>query len=210
LEPELTLVVDVLYPLDELAAGLTALAEVFPTVPLRLHVESLGGVAKAVLDRTCRLGILGSLPFLPKGLERTLIGEVQLVAVTAPSHPLSAAERPITSEMVANHLQLVLTDRSELTEEREFAVLSPETWRVADLGAKHALLRQGFGWGYMPWPVVEKDLARGTLTELSLQKVLPRGGLLPLYAVYPQDEPPGPAGAWLVQRLRQNGRKRET
>ena len=52
------------------------------------------------------------------------------------------------------HLQLVLTDRSPLTEGREFSVLSPLTWRLGDLGAKHSLLKEGLGWGNMPRAMV--------------------------------------------------------
>jgi hypothetical protein len=42
-----------------------------------------------------------------------------------------------------------------LTAGREFGVFSPRTWRLADLGAKHAFLLAGLGWGGMPWDRVE-------------------------------------------------------
>jgi hypothetical protein len=34
------------------------------------------------------------------------------------------------------------------------------------LGAKHALLREGIGWGNMPLPMIEPDLVDGTLVRL--------------------------------------------
>ena len=37
----------------------------------------------------------------------------------------------------------MLTDRSLLTEGRDFGVVSVKSWRLADLGAKHALLLAG-------------------------------------------------------------------
>ena len=43
-----------------------------------------------------------------------------------------------------NHTQLVLTDRSSLTEGRNYGVIRQRTWRLADLGAKHALLKEGW------------------------------------------------------------------
>ena len=66
----------------------------------------------------------------------------------------------------------MLTDRSPLTEGRDFSVVSPRSWRLADLGAKHMLLRQGLGWGNMPRHLVADDLASGRLVrpfDLSLK-----------------------------------------
>src|SRR5438309_8177420 len=57
---------------------------------------------------------------------------------------------PYTTLFRSQHRQLVLTDRSELSQGKEFGVFSANTWRLADLGAKHAFLRAGLGWGGMP------------------------------------------------------------
>ena len=73
-------------------------------------------------------------------------------------------------------------------------MFSPRTWRLADLGSKHAFLRSGLGWGGMPLDVVAEDLANGQLVRLDVA-ALPKGGLfLPMWAVYPMERPPGPAG----------------
>jgi hypothetical protein len=40
-------------------------------------------------------------------------------------------------------------------------VFRQETWRLTDLGAKHALLVAGSGWGFTPEPAVHEDLAAG-------------------------------------------------
>ena len=37
--------------------------------------------------------------------------------------------------------------RTELSKGQEFGVFSPSTWRLADLGAKHAFLRAGLELG---------------------------------------------------------------
>ncbi|HMO69445.1 MAG TPA: LysR family transcriptional regulator, partial [Novosphingobium sp.] len=50
LEAELSLVVDVMVPGAALALVLREFQQTFPTVPLRLHVEALGGVAALLLD----------------------------------------------------------------------------------------------------------------------------------------------------------------
>jgi DNA-binding transcriptional LysR family regulator len=202
LEPELSIVVDVMYPLPALITALKAFREEFTATALCLRIEALGAVPQAVLDRTAALGVIGSLPTLPAGLERSRIGTVQMVPVAGASHPLAAAPAPIPTPELGPHQQIVLSDRSELSRGRQFGVLSDTRWRVADLAAKHSLLRAGLGWGYMPLPMVEQDLAAGELVRLSLEHRVPRDGHLPLYAVHRTSEPPGPAGSWLIERLR--------
>ena len=70
---------------------------------------------------------------------------------------------------------------------------------MADLGAKHALLLAGVGWGNMPEPNVREDLAAGRLVRLDLPEA--RSGAYAFQAMYRTDTPPGPAAAWLIQRF---------
>jgi DNA-binding transcriptional LysR family regulator len=99
-------------------------------------------------------------------------------------------------------VQLVLTDRSELTAGRDFGVMSPLTWRLGDLFAKHAFLLKGLGWGGMPLHAVMQDLLAGRLVRLSIEDVPEDGLILPMSAVYLTANPPGPAGRWLIERLK--------
>ncbi len=49
---------------------------------------------------------------------------------------------------------------------------------------------------------VTNDIAEGWLVEPSVEDV-PAGGLaLPMFAIYPDAEPPGPAGRWMIKRLK--------
>lgn len=198
LEAEVSLVVDVMLPADRLGVVLRAFRSQFPTVSLRLHVEGLGAVAALVIDGRADLGIAGPVAAQIEGLERCTAGSVQLVPVAAPDHPLARVEKLLPGA-AREHVQLVLTDRSPLTSGRDFAVNSPHTWRLSDLGAKHALLREGIGWGNMPLPMVEADLVAGTLVRL----VMPDspGGLYRFSAIHRPDAPPGPAATWLMKRF---------
>ncbi|MBN8830998.1 MAG: LysR family transcriptional regulator [Sphingomonadales bacterium] len=198
LEAEVSLAVDVMLPSDRLAVVLRGFRAQFPTVSLRLHVEALGAVAALVLEGRADLGISGPVGAMVEGLERCMAGSVALVPVAAPDHPLARVAR-LAPGAAREHIQLVLTDRSPLTEGRDFAVGSPHTWRLADLGAKHALLREGIGWGNMPLPMIEGDLVAGTLVRLALPDQ--PGGLYRFHALHRPDAPPGPAASWLQQRF---------
>jgi DNA-binding transcriptional LysR family regulator len=203
LEPELSVVIDVMFPMVALTQAAKDFSRQFPRTPLRLYVEALGGAIQPVLDGRCGFGIVGSLPFIPPSLAVERLSAVVLMMVAAGEHPLAAISGVITKTELAKHVQLVLTDRSELSAGREFGVMSPSTWRFADLGAKHAFLLNGLGWGSMPLLAIQEDIAAGRLVELSIEDG-PRGGfLMPMSAVYPSGAPPGPAGRWLIERLKQ-------
>lgn len=204
-EPELSAVFDTLFPMSVLTAAAAAFGEAFPLTPLRLYAESLGGVAQSVLDGRCSLGVIGPLGVDTPRLTRERLLGVRMVMTAAPSHPLASLGRPATNLDLSRHVQLVLTDRSELTKGLEFGVRSPRSWRLSDLSAKHAFLRAGLGWGGMPYDAVRRDLAEGALIELALEDQPPEGFVLPMSLAYISGQPPGPAGRWLIDKIRAIG-----
>ncbi len=198
LEAEVSLVVDVMFPTTRLVDALQAFQTDFPTVTLRLHVEALGAVTQLVRDGVSGVGVSGPLPVEGEDLSQIAVGTVELIPVAAPFHPL-AHGRGQAPGAARNHTQLVLTDRSKLTEGRDFAVLGLNTWRLADLGSKHALLLAGVGWGNMPSYMVQGDIEAGRLVLLSLPDYA--GTQYAFQIIYRPEAPPGPAAQWLIQRF---------
>ena len=201
LEPELSAVVDVMYPMTGLTKAVGFFRETYPRTPLLLYVEALGAVVQAVLDGRARIGVIGSLPVIPESVHSEPLLEVPFVTVVAPHHPMAKIRGVVPKSRLAEHVQLVLTDRSTLSEGRTFGVLSPLTWRLADLGAKLEFLRAGFGWGHMPMPVVEEQLARKELVRIRVEGVA-ADARMPMHAVYRKDAPPGPAGRAFIEALK--------
>jgi DNA-binding transcriptional LysR family regulator len=107
----------------------------------------------------------------------------------------------IPTSVVTKEVQLVLTDRTVLTEGRDFGVVSPLTWRLADLGAKHAFLRAGLGWGHMPLHLVQADLDSGALVKIRVEGI-PRDVLMSMKTVFRKDAPPGPAARTFIAQLK--------
>jgi DNA-binding transcriptional LysR family regulator len=204
LEPELSVVVDVMLPMEALTRAATHSRETYPHTPLRLYVEALGGVIKPVLDRNCSIGVIGSLPLVPEELQSEALLNVAFATVVSPSHRLASTRGVVSASAIAKQIQLVLTDRTVLTEGRNFGVLSPLTWRLADLGAKHAFLKAGLGWGHMPLHMVKADLASGALVKIRVEGTA-RDMTLPMKVVFRKDAPPGPAGRAFIAQLK--GRK---
>src|SRR6478672_3628454 len=198
LEAEVHLVLDVMLPAWRVVDALKAFRAEFPTVSLRLYVEALGAVMETVLNRTATIGICGPLDVEVAGLERVGVGSVELIPVAAPDHPLARAGRNAPGAG-RDHIQLVLTDRSQLTHGQDRGVIGTQTWRLADLGSKHMLLKEGIGWGFMPEPMVREDIETGRLVPLDMPEL--KRGSVRLYAIYRTDAPPGPAGSWLISRF---------
>ena len=201
LEPELGIVVDVMFPTQVLTCAVAAFQAEFPNTPLRISVEALGAVFEPVLDGRYAFGIRGSLPVAPPELSSEHLLGIRYQMVASPRHPLAAHSGPIPTTVLARHVQLVLSDRSRVTEGKDLGVFSPRTWRLSDLGAKHAFLRAGLGWGGMPLDLVEADLASSALVPLALED-METSVLMAMSAIYRTDSPPGPAGRWLIDRLK--------
>ncbi|MEA3040733.1 MAG: hypothetical protein QOC65_222 [Sphingomonadales bacterium] len=197
LEPEVSLVVDSLLPTGRLTRLLRDFNDKFPTVPIRLLVETLGGVERALRDDHARIGVGSQLHMTMTGFRRVDIEAVRLIPVAAPGHPLARVTRAAPRE-ASDFIQLILSERPA-ADGRDFGVVSLNSWRIGDLAAKHALLLAGLGWGGMPEPVVRADIEAGRLVRLDLRNW--RGGEYNLQAVHKVDTPPGPAGRWLIERL---------
>ena len=202
LEPELSVVIDVFFPIVAITEAAKEFREKFPGTPLRLYVEALGAAYQPVLDGLAAFGIVGSLPLQPPSFASERVVGVPMVMVAARDHPLALYKGTIPKSELAKHVQLVLTDRSSLSKGRELGVMSPSTWRLADLFAKHAFLLNGLGWGGMPLHAVQDDLAVGKLVELKIEDLAPDGMILSMAAVYPIAAPPGPAGRWFIERMK--------
>ena len=199
LEAEVSVVIDVMFPTCVLVRILEDFQAQFPTVALRLRIEAMGAVAQLVMDGSCHLGLGGWMTASADSFERLAVGYVRLIPVAAPGHALAQIAGPIAPSIAREHIQLVLTDRSALTEGQDFGVLGLRNWRLGDLGSKHALLRAGLGWGNMPEAMVREDLASGRLVPLPLS--VDRGEEYPIYLIQRADTPPGQAGKWLMERF---------
>ncbi len=201
LEPELSIALDPMFPMPVVVRALKAFSERFPSVPPRVHVLSLGAAAKLVVDGSCTLGML---PFVISDLTtlKTFpMLTIDLTPVVAPSHPLAAMQGPIPAEMLHEHVQLVLSDSSDLTAGRDYGVLSSRTWRLADLGAKKSMLLAGLGWGSMPAHLVGEEIDRGQLKAIEPAGFDPMTARLVLGVAYSAERSLGPAAEWMIDHL---------
>jgi DNA-binding transcriptional LysR family regulator len=200
-EPELTLAVDSLLPMPLLMESLKALRVAFPLLPASVFTEALGGAEQRLRDGAARLAIYTISPASPCDLVSEFMTRVAMWPVVAADHPLAALPQPLTREALEPHVQLVLTDRTPLTQNLSGGIVSRHIWRFADLTTRLDFLLAGFGWCNMPSHMVSGHVQAGRLKRLRVahQEEI----ALPLYVVHERGRAPGRAGRWLIADLRE-------
>jgi DNA-binding transcriptional LysR family regulator len=195
-ELELSLTVDTLFPIARVGTALSEMRIAYPAVSIRLAVEPLGGPIAALVEKRSALAILVGEDFRDPRISLEAITSIEQVAVVSSKHPLGL--RP-HGEMIglpdlADHLQIVLSDPTPLSEGRSFGVLSPQTCRVGSQDTKHAMILAGLGWGRLPVWQVERDIHENRLVRLETNALGRKGQLTTeAYFAHRLDEPLGPA-----------------
>jgi DNA-binding transcriptional LysR family regulator len=202
LEPELSVAVDVMLPDATFIHAVAAFQRELPATPLRFDIES-SAVIEPVLDGRCAIGVVGSWALVPPQLTHEALLTIRVAMVVSAQHPLANHRGRISKAVLAEHIQISHIDPCDLSLSFGPVVQYPKIWRLSHVGAKLAFLRAGFGFGAMPLPSIEADLASGALVEITTEDT-PRGGrLIEMWAVYRTDSPPGPAGRWFIDCLKQ-------
>src|SRR6201992_1570578 len=115
LEPELSVVIDVFYPIGAITQAAKEFRQKYPGVALRIYVEALGAAVQPVLDGRCSIGVVGSLPVMPDTLTYECLPCIAVLMVAARDHALDSCTGKSPKDVLGKHTQIVLTDRSELS-----------------------------------------------------------------------------------------------
>jgi DNA-binding transcriptional LysR family regulator len=201
IEPELTLAVDAIFPNDLLMWSLKALRQEFPQTPVSVFTEGLGGPEQRLRDGVVRLAIYPLALTGARDLVADFLTDIAMIPVVAASHPLAALEGPIEREALEPHVQLVLTDRTPLTQNSHGGVISRQIWRFADLSTRLEFLLAGFGWCNMPAHMVIHHIESGRLKRLALAEK--DAFEFRIHVVHERGREIGRAGRWLIADLRQ-------
>jgi DNA-binding transcriptional LysR family regulator len=202
LEPELSVAVDVMFPPAPLTDAVAAFQQEFPSTLLNFEVES-SAVVEPVLDGRCVVGLVGSWSRVPPNITCEPLLTVSVPTIVSPQHPLASYHAPIPATVLAEHIQLIHIDPADVSPTGGSAIRSPRFWRLSHLGAKLAFLRAGLGFGALPLHVIEADLASGALVQIRLEDAPSDGFAIAMSAIYRTDNPPGQAGRWFMERLKQ-------
>jgi DNA-binding transcriptional LysR family regulator len=201
-ELEIVIALDPQFPHPFVGKALSKLCETYPTVSVRTLATPLGASLDALLEGRCDLAISG-LDLVHPAIELEALMTVRRAAVVSPNHALAAiADAPLDAAMLADHIQIVVEDFSERTRQRDFGVISPTRWRVADNLTKEAFIAAGIGWGSLPLWMIEDKLRDETLVRLPIA-AFAKGGetTVPTYLARRADRPLGPAATAFREAL---------
>jgi len=193
-EAVVSLCIEAVFPTSALIAMCRGFARAFRDVELQVDVQTMAVVAQRVLDGEATIGVASSVAQGAK-LERRALASIAMLPVVAVRHPLAKHRGRIASAMLAEHVQIVLSEGSASVTPDQ-GVLSPRTWRVRDLQTKHAMLRAGLGWGNLPAHLVTPDLRR-----IRPEAWADDEHTIHLAAIYRRDATLGPAHRWVVEQL---------
>jgi DNA-binding transcriptional LysR family regulator len=203
LEPELSVAVDILFPDATFAAAVAAFQKEYPTTLLRFDVES-SAVVDPVLSRRCTVGVVGSWSLTSPQLTHETLLTVRLPTVVSSRHPLATYRRPIPLTVLNEYVHHTHVDPADISPALMPVPRYARVWRLSHLGAKLAFLRAGFGFGTLPLHLVEADLASGSLVQIAREDAPHSGHVITMSAIYRTDSPPGQAGRWFIERLKQS------
>ncbi|MDX1656893.1 MAG: LysR substrate-binding domain-containing protein, partial [Candidatus Competibacteraceae bacterium] len=137
---------------------------------LQICSEVLGGAWDALFSGRADL-VIGAADMGPNGggYSTRILGQVELIFVASPDHPLAAGSEPLTVEAIARHRAVVVADSSRCLPPRTMASFeSQEMLTVPDMAAKCEAHRQGLGVGFVPRHMVQADLVAGRLVSRPL------------------------------------------
>jgi DNA-binding transcriptional LysR family regulator len=200
-EPELSFAVDPIFPHEPLIGVLKDLAGLYPRLPVTIFTEALGGAEQRLRDGVAQFAIAPTrLTGAPPDLVAEFLAAFDVVRVVSVDHPLAREPEPITRATLEPYVQLVLTDRTPLTQNFSGGIIGHHLWRFADLSTRLEFLLAGFGWCNMPLHIVREHIAAGRLKTLELAEQDPfqfRVHVMRLRGVEI-----GRAGRWLIDELR--------
>lgn len=189
-ESELTVVIGDLCPLPQTLALLRRFFDNCPGTRLHLHFETLSGPWERLFDGDADI-ILHHIDKSDARFEFVDLFQVQLVPVVAPGFLKMPISRAITADQMRDYAQCVIRDTARHTPPRDyFLIEGARTWTVSDQLMKRELILQSMGWGHMPKYLVQQDLRRKRLIDISGRYL--KGGQTDVVAARRRSAPHGP------------------
>lgn len=165
-EAELTMVVDNFLSLSLMTSALEKFKLAYPKVQLRINAAWAQDAVQQLIHGEADLGAFFGNKNLPPELEYEVITDIDLVAVAAPTHPLSSLPPDIPREQMRDHLQIIVSNPKSSRDSPAFGIVGVNQWRVNESRLRYNLIMAGIGWGSMPRPMVAAEIERGELIEL--------------------------------------------
>lgn len=187
-EAEISVVVEMIFPVDVVRQSLQQFAERCPKTRIEIYSESLSGVVDSLQGHQVDLALTAQVPTGFVG-ERLLQSEILRVA--APNHPVFASGVPVSEAELRQFRQVVVRDSGSRRRIDAGWLGADARWTVSSFHDSVPLIVAGLAIGSVPRSLVEPELESGRLRVVEQQGASDR----PVYChlVYPPDLLAGPA-----------------
>ncbi|NMH63860.1 LysR family transcriptional regulator [Shewanella salipaludis] len=197
-EPALTIAREIIYPMEMLVAALKAFLPDSRGTRVTVLDSVISGTQELILAQSVDIAISASTP---KGHIAEPLCELEFYLVCHPSHPLAEGGGIEDDKLLAQHLQLVIKDTGPRSDTDIGWLKAEQRWTVSNFHEAKVILGQGIGFCWIPAPMVEAELANGSLKRLKLQGSSSRKLVLSL--VVPNRDRQGPACKLLEELILQ-------
>jgi len=163
-ESDITIAIDVFYPLSSLKDLLKHWIDSFPRTQFHFISESIGGACERLLNNQADLIISENL-ITKQAVEVVLLRSESMVAVASPEFIEHFATQLQDLDTLSECMQVILRDSS--LSNFSFGVIEHGChWTVSDVTAKKDIIVAGLGWGRLPQHLIAQELADGRLQRL--------------------------------------------
>ena len=196
-EPEIRIAVEIVFPTWLLLECMAEFGRERPDTRIELFETVIGGNEEMLAQRKVDLAVG---PFVPAGFVGDPLMDARFICLAAPSHPLHALGRKLTTDDLRAHRHLILRDTGARTRsgggwqnERRWTVSNKATWIRA------AVMGLGFAW--YPEDAVREEIDAGALKPLPLREGGERAANL--FLMYADRDAAGPGTRRLADILRE-------
>lgn len=198
-EAELSIAAETIIPLS----AILSLVQDFYTentgTRIQIRSEVLGGTWDSLVTGRADLIIGASDEGLPGGgYSSTPLGELKMVFVVAPHHPLADVDEPLSSASIIKHRAVAIADTSQQLAPRSAGLLTgQDVLTVPDMASKIEAQVKGLGVGYIPTHFIESELAEGKLLAKKVENESSRREVLIAW----RSDHQGKALKWFINKM---------
>ena len=196
-ETRLRIAIDEVFPQTLLYRVLDAVSAQYPYLRIELMESVLRGATQLLENAEVDLAVS---PFINATLFSEELCLIDFIAVSSPQHALQQSDHPITFEELRSHRQIVVRDSALGKRKDEGWLGADQRWTVSHMRTSIDMIVNGFGYAWLPIPLIENELKEGKLKPLDLVSGQKRTAQLHL--IFADGDQLGPAARAFLGELR--------
>ncbi len=198
-ETNLRISVDEIFPQNLLYKVLDAVSLQFPLLRIELQESVLSGAVELLENGEVDIAIssvTGNQPFIEA------LCHIEFLAVAHPKHVLHQNEHALSVEDLKSYRQIVVRDSALSKRQDEGWLQANQRWTVSHMKTSIDMISNGFGFAWLPVPLIQRELEEGHLLPLNLAAGATRKTQLNL--LFNDEGCLGPAAQMFMAQLRQH------